>query len=694
MSLLKIAPSCDSAALAMWEVMLSLPSTLETICNELLSVIQDQLPQGQFNFTEDVHGLPSAATKVLCKLTHQPICQEKLKALFAKVFMGLVFQISYTAEFLQHTTEIFWTYSEWHQANQPSPFRFAVEAIKALLCAAGYEEHVLSIQKEGGWDMLLGAETLHRGISLLAREMSKSPVDQRASMFQHLQGILCCREEFQITFAMTFYVEGRPGDKQCLSEMLLNPALLPTWLQGGMTVTGAGTEAVHCQYLWPRPISAGVALTTTGMSTGTAAPRMGCVRPPCPELAVGTRSGTLLACDDLKKDLSDLVLLQLYMTHPCHITQALVFRGIVTLSEKPEMAREMHILLSDILRTLNNCDTDIKVKALLVFRNLLRHMKRKEASHITLQLAGKLLPLIDDESSQLRELSICLFRDMMETVVGRDKRRMKKKIRRVLVPLFFHMNDQTESVAKASGEALLTCADLLKRKELKQLARTKQTRRIGEALLVQDRRRMEEYLHHSLPYLKDAQATLRVEAIRFIGLGARHLRDQSAERLRKVCDALKPLQEDMEPSVCSLAAQTMLIVGFPRERPASGWTRALCCWPCKAKERAPAALLDHKNPEGRRREALGNLPPPETAHTLPSWPVSSGRSHVPLQRPCKASSGSRRACLFVALHRYRHMGRVSQALSVKWVRVLCVHTGHAAAHTVGPRHMQRLRLCV
>lgn len=52
------------------------------------------------------------------------------------------------------------------------------------------------------------------------------------------------------------------------------------------------------------------------------------------------------------------------------------------------------------------------------------------------------------ESSQLRELSICLFRDMMETVVRRDKRRMKKKIQRVLVPLFFHMNDQTESVAK------------------------------------------------------------------------------------------------------------------------------------------------------------------------------------------------------------------------------------------------------
>ncbi|KAM9612010.1 uncharacterized protein ACIBXB_000292 [Morphnus guianensis] len=153
---------------------------------------------------------------------------------------------------------------------------------------------------------------------------------------------------------------------------------------------------------------------------------------------------------------------------------------------------------------------------------------------------------------------------------------MKKKIRRVLVPLFFHMNDQSESVAKASGEALLTCADLLKRKELKQLARTKQTRRIGEALLVQDRRRMEEYLHHSLPYLKDAQATLRVEAIRFIGLAARHLRDRNEEELQDMCRALQPLVNDAEPSVRSLATQTLLILA-PLQ-PTSGWSLRRLCW--------------------------------------------------------------------------------------------------------------------
>lgn len=48
----------------------------------------------------------------------------------------------------------------------------------------------------------------------------------------------------------------------------------------------------------------------------------------------------------------------------------------------------------------------------------------------------------------MRELSISLFRDVMETVVGNDKKRMKKKVRRGLIPLFLHMCDETDSVAK------------------------------------------------------------------------------------------------------------------------------------------------------------------------------------------------------------------------------------------------------
>ncbi|KAF1508550.1 hypothetical protein FQV19_0011100, partial [Eudyptula minor] len=110
-------------------------------------------------------------------------------------------------------------------------------------------------------------------------------------------------------------------------------------------------------------------------------------------------------------------------------------------------ARKMLVLLPDIMETQQDASTDNKMKALLVFRNVMGHMKRKEASPTALQLVEKLLPLFDDESRQLRELSICLFKDVMQMVAG-NKQQMKKNVRRSLLPLFFHMSDQSESVAK------------------------------------------------------------------------------------------------------------------------------------------------------------------------------------------------------------------------------------------------------
>ncbi|KAM6238907.1 uncharacterized protein M6G45_012486 [Spheniscus humboldti] len=295
----------------------------------------------------------------------------------------------------------------------------------------------------------------------------------------------------------------------------------------------------------------------------------------------------LLASSDItSEEFAGLYKVQRYLRRPSLVLLSLVLRGLVTLSQRPETAGKMLVLLPDIMETQQDASTDNKMKALLVFRNVMGRMKRKEASPTALQLVEKLLPLFDDESSQLRELSICLFKDVIQMVVGNDKQQMKKNVRRSLLPLFFHMSDQSESVAKASREALLVAAKLLKWKQLKHLTQTQQTCRIGECLLVQDRSRVEEYLSQSLPYLKDAQVTLREAAVRFIGLAAQHLRDKSEEKLSEICTALQLLDKDAELSVSSLAAQTMLILRCPREQPTSGWTlRALCCWPCKGRQK-------------------------------------------------------------------------------------------------------------
>ncbi|XP_030330838.1 maestro heat-like repeat family member 5 [Strigops habroptila] len=206
------------------------------------------------------------------------------------------------------------------------------------------------------------------------------------------------------------------------------------------------------------------------------------------------------------------------------------------------------------------------------------HLLKKEASPIAVQLVGDLLPLFDGESSQLRELSIRLFRVLLDSVVRSDKRRMRSSTRGFLVPLFLHMSDQSDSVAEASREALLASATLLGWRELQHLLKTRQTWRIAECLLERSRKRAEEYLDQSVPYLEDAQAPLREAAIRFIGLAARPLRGRNELKLEQICRALETLPEESDPVICSLAIQTVLILRRPPVRRTLGWRlRALCC---------------------------------------------------------------------------------------------------------------------
>ncbi|KAK2521050.1 hypothetical protein Q9966_013186 [Columba livia] len=270
-----------------------------------------------------------------------------------------------------------------------------------------------------------------------------------------------------------------------------------------------------------------------------------------------------------------------FLRNPSWMMLSVVLESLITLSKAHMMARKILVLLPDIMETMQDTNSDVKRKALLLFRNTMGHLDREEASPIALQLAEKLLPLFDDESSLVREFSISLFRDVMDTVVGRNKKMLRKTVKRVLVPLFLRMNDQSKSVAKASRDALLDCAGFLGWRNLSTLVQTHQIHRIGECLLQQDKSRLEEQLCQSLLYVKDAQATVRLEAVRFTGLGARYLKNRSnkVEKLNEITKVLLPLMEDPDTCVRHLAFQTLynLLIEFPR--PKQRWW-LLSCWIC------------------------------------------------------------------------------------------------------------------
>ncbi|XP_021237609.1 maestro heat-like repeat family member 5 [Numida meleagris] len=260
----------------------------------------------------------------------------------------------------------------------------------------------------------------------------------------------------------------------------------------------------------------------------------------------------------------------------------LALGGLLLLSERPETARGIRALLPDVTETLRFTNEHIVLKVLSIIRNVMSHLGKREAGPIALKLAQKLLPLFDHVTSEVRECSIRLFKDVIEAVVWQEKGTMKKSVRRGLLPLLFRMSDETPSVAQASGEALVASARFLKWKKLKHLAKRQKKMEIKECLLQQDRRRADEYLWQSLPYLKDSQATVRYEAAEFVGLAVKHSSDHSVGKLNIICTALKPLKDDTDPGVRSVATGTFQRCQRQQAEPARSRLAALFCWPCGA----------------------------------------------------------------------------------------------------------------
>ncbi|XP_064496042.1 uncharacterized protein LOC135405303 [Pseudopipra pipra] len=281
------------------------------------------------------------------------------------------------------------------------------------------------------------------------------------------------------------------------------------------------------------------------------------------------------------EDLADEPDIESHQGCPNERTARLLLEGLVGLSQRAEMARNIELFLPGMMKILQVGSEDTKMKILLALQNVLHQLKKTKASFIAVQLVGRLLPLFDSECSELRELSIRMLTELLQLVVGRDEKRMRKEVWRALVPLLFRMSDQVPSVAKASREALLAAAELLKWKTLKHLLQRERLWELGACLLQKSRSRAEDFIHQSLPYLQDPQANVRLAAVRFIGLITRRLREQTTESQADILSALQPLENDWDISVSSLAARTTSLLRSPcvQQRP-RGLLRALrCCWP-------------------------------------------------------------------------------------------------------------------
>ncbi|XP_041877973.1 uncharacterized protein LOC121661650 isoform X1 [Corvus kubaryi] len=434
LTLLRCAPSCDRAATMMWRIIGSLGPAVEKVLPTLLCVMQEwPLHSTSTSDGDDTDVFALAATLALWVIVQVPECHEAMILYSARLFVTLLFQVVITTQQVPEEVDHFWRACREEHRLPTNPNRFAVQAMKALLCRLRCDNEVVAMERKRGWDTLLCADTQHYAVGLLARQMRQVLIP------------FCSRIAFHLL----------------------------------------------------KPLSR---------------------EEPCWDLPFLAFLVELLECLDLSKyGDSILEIMSRYLLSECRQRCRLALRGLVVLSKDPAMARRMGSLSQRLVELLGDADGEVVRMSLSVFMNVLENKDILVSSTTAPKLAEALLPLFENDNSNVQMLSIRLFCKVMELVVDEGKKPLKTIVCQSLLPLLFHCHDENRNVAEASRETLICAAKFLKRRNLGQLVKKEQLSKFAECLLAEDRSRAAERLHQALPFVESPQESLREAAVRFIG---------------------------------------------------------------------------------------------------------------------------------------------------------------------------------
>ncbi|XP_031971181.1 uncharacterized protein LOC116446872 [Corvus moneduloides] len=246
----------------------------------------------------------------------------------------------------------------------------------------------------------------------------------------------------------------------------------------------------------------------------------------------------------------------------------LALRVLLLLRDDPSMAERMWSLTKSLVVLLRDSDNDVVRMTVVVLSRLFLANAHPIPGRVALQLAEPLVPLFDNDDSQVQMCSMYVFQEVMDLIKRKGKKALKSHVRQSLLPLSFHCHDESQRVAEASRETLLCAVQFLKRRDLEKLVKKEKLWKFAECLLAEDRSQAAEHLRLALPYLDSPQTPLREAAVRFIGIAGRHLRRQK-EELQLICEALEDMTDDISPAVSRLAAQTLYVLRAAKRAPYS-----------------------------------------------------------------------------------------------------------------------------
>ncbi|OWK53742.1 hypothetical protein RLOC_00000418 [Lonchura striata] len=137
-----------------------------------------------------------------------------------------------------------------------------------------------------------------------------------------------------------------------------------------------------------------------------------------------------------------------HLQSECREQRCLALRGLVVLSKDPSMARRMHPLSPRLLELLGDAQGYVVSMTLSVLTNILENEHILISSSTAPKLAEALLPLFDCDDICMQLLSLDLFFKVMDLVVSKGEKPLKRIVRQSLLPLFFHCHDKNERVAE------------------------------------------------------------------------------------------------------------------------------------------------------------------------------------------------------------------------------------------------------
>ncbi|CAN8180460.1 unnamed protein product [Coccothraustes coccothraustes] len=170
MTLLRVAPSCDRAALTMWKSIMCSPRTAEPVLLILLDVLGSWPEHSTCTSDGDKMGVyVLAAAVVMWKILQMPCVPHMVTVYFPRLFVHLLFQVLFSTLDMPEEVDTFWKGCQEQHGLATSPNRFAVQTLKSLLCRMHHEDVVVAMERNCGWDLLLYADTHHCAVGLLAR---------------------------------------------------------------------------------------------------------------------------------------------------------------------------------------------------------------------------------------------------------------------------------------------------------------------------------------------------------------------------------------------------------------------------------------------------------------------------------------------------------------------------------------------